>query len=116
MIVQGILQWSEQKFTFEKILSELIAKESGIALRELDRQDKWNPEIQFVKRKVQCKSCLKFGYPTSKCRKKDKPAPLRLLLHPVSLNVNHVQSNSEYLREKSDRTHRETLDQQGLNK
>ena len=40
MIVQGILWWSEQEFTFEKILTELIDEESRITLLELDRKDK----------------------------------------------------------------------------
>ena len=76
MIVQGILQWSEQDFTCEKNLSDLIAEMSRITLCELNKQDKWSPEIQFAKRKIQCKSCLKFGHLRSKCRSKwNKPDP-----------------------------------------
>ena len=48
LIVQTILRWPEMNFTYDKILTELIAEESPLLLRERD----WNDGIVFESKYV----------------------------------------------------------------
>lgn len=67
-VVQTILRWSDENFTYNDILLQLIAEESRLHLRQQDREGNWNPEVQFARKKVKCKMCGKFGHLQRQCR------------------------------------------------
>lgn len=69
MIIQTILRWPEAAFECDKTLTELVAKKSGIQVREWDRTELMNfSEIPFVKRKPYCEKCHQYGYLSFKFR------------------------------------------------
>lgn len=69
-VVQNILRWSDNKFTYQKILLELIAEETRLRLRNQDRahSDVSRQEAFFVEKpRRRCPTCKKFHHPSQKC-------------------------------------------------
>jgi transposase InsO family protein len=68
-IVQSILRWSDERFTFNNITTELVAEEVRLNVRDQDR-GRTSAELQVVCRKktVVCWKCGKPGHVISQCR------------------------------------------------
>lgn len=70
--VQSILRWSKEKFIFKDIMTELVAEETRLKLREADLNSSLKVEIQHVqkprKQPIICLACNRPGHLSDVCR------------------------------------------------